>query len=226
MKPGIRKVALTAHVVASVGWLGAIAGFECLAVTGLANREALIARAAYLAMERIAWFVIVPFAFASLMTGLVMSLGTKWGLFRHYWVLAKFLVNSLAIILLLLHTRLIGVVANAAAEGTLSTANLGGRRIQLVAVAGAALLALLGATMLAVFKPRGMTPYGHRKQKENRREASSGTPNPQMSAAPANETAGKGRRLAAKISFAVLCVIILAFVVLHLTVGGHGSHGH
>ena len=175
MTPGIRKAALTAHITSSVGWLGAVAGFECLAVSGLASRETLMVRAAYIAMERIAWFVIVPLAFASFLTGLVMSLGTKWGLFRHYWVLMKFLINTFAIILLLLHTRLIGFVASAAAERTLLGSDLRGARIQLVFIGGAALLALLVATAMAVFKPPGMTQYGQRKQQQVRRKAPRGT---------------------------------------------------
>jgi membrane protein implicated in regulation of membrane protease activity len=42
-------------------------------------------------------------------------------------------------------------------------------RLPLVADAGAALLVLLVATVLAVYKPRGMTRYGRRKQQEERR---------------------------------------------------------
>ena len=100
-----------------------------------------------------------------------MSLGTKWGLFRHYWVLVKFLINTLTIVILLLHTQLIGYVATAAAEKTLE--DLRGPRIQLAAVAGAALLALLVATSLAVFTPRGMTQYGARKRREQRAQSQS-----------------------------------------------------
>ena len=110
--------------------------------------------------------VIVPLAFASLLTGLVQSLGTTWGLLRHYWVLAKLLITILATILLLLHTQPIGRLAGVARETTLSTANVGRLQIQLVADAGAALLVLLVATTLSVYKPRGVTPYGWRKQRE------------------------------------------------------------
>jgi hypothetical protein len=102
MTPRLRKFALTAHVTSSVGWLGAVAAFLALAVASLTSQDAQMVRAAYLAMELTAWFVIVPLAFASLLTGLVQSLGTKWGLFRHYWVLAKLLLTVLATIVLLL----------------------------------------------------------------------------------------------------------------------------
>ncbi len=168
MTPGVRKFALTAHVTASVGWLGAVAGFLALAVAGLTSHDAQMVRAAYLAMELITWFLIVPLAFASLLTGLVVSLCTTWGLFRHYWVLLKFLITILATILLLVHTQPIGVLAAIARETTLSSADVGRLRIQLVGDAGFALLALLVTTTLGVYKPRGMTPYGRRKQQEQR----------------------------------------------------------
>jgi len=224
MTPGIRKVALTAHITSSVGWLGAVAGFEALAIAGLASQDALMVRTAYLAMKLIAWFVIVPLAFTSLLTGLVMSLGGKWGLFRHYWVLVKFLINTLAVILLLLHTRLISYVANAAAEKTLFSSDLRGPRIQLVAIGGAALLALLVATTLAVFKPRGMTPYGQRKQQQP--ETRGGTPTPPSLPDRDKGITANRLPLGLKIVLAVIAVIVVGFVTLHLIGGGLGRHGH
>jgi uncharacterized membrane protein len=168
MAPRLRKLALTAHVIASVGWLGAVVCFLALAVVGLTSQDAQTVRGAYLAMELTGWLVIVPLSLASLLTGLVQSLGTTWGLFRHYWVLAKLLITVLATIVLLLHMGPIGRVAEGAAETTLSSSDLGGLRIQLVANAGAALLVLLVAATLSVYKPRGRTRYGRRKEHEQR----------------------------------------------------------
>jgi hypothetical protein len=164
MTPGLRKLALTAHVTCSVGWLGAVAVFLALAVAGLSSGDAQLVRSAYLAMELTGWFVIVPLSLAALLTGLVQALGTTWGLFRHYWVLIKFLITVVASVLLLVHMRPTTNLARAAAERTLSSSDLRGARIQLVADAGAALLALVVNTALSVYKPRGMTPYGRRKQ--------------------------------------------------------------
>ena len=128
-------------------------------------------RAAYLAMELTAWFVIVPLSFASLLTGLVQSLGTTWGLFRHYWVLAKLLLTVLATIVLLLQMESISYIAGVAAETTLSSADLREARISLVVHAGGGLLVLLVPMILSVYKPRGMTRYGRRKQHERRTES-------------------------------------------------------
>ena len=160
MTPGLRKFALTAHVTSSVGWLGAVAVFLALAVAGLVSQDVQTVRAVYLAMELTTWFVIVPLSLASLLTGLVQSLGTAWGLFRHYWVLVKFLITILATVILLVHTQPIGILADIAREAMVSDADVGRLQIQLVADAGAALLALIVATTLSVYKPRGLTPYG------------------------------------------------------------------
>ncbi len=159
MTPGLRKFALTAHVVSSVGWFGAVAGFLALAIAGLMSPDAQIVRAVYLAMDLTARFVIVPLCLASLLTGLVSSLGTSWGLFQHYWVLVKLLMAIPSTILLLLHTRPISYVARVALETTLSGTDLGRLRIELVAEAGAALLVLLVATTLSVYKPPGRTRW-------------------------------------------------------------------
>lgn len=173
LTPTLRKLALTAHIISSVGWLGAIGGFLALAVAGLTGRDARIVGAAYLGMELTAWFVIVPLAFASLVTGLIVSLGTHWGLFRHYWVLLKFVLTSFATILLMVHMRAISVLAGVARETRLSTVDVRQLQIQVVGDASAALLALIVATTLGVYKPRGMTPYGRRKQHEERNVQSS-----------------------------------------------------
>jgi hypothetical protein len=166
MSPGVRNLALTAHVAASVGWLGAVAAFLALAVAGLASHDQQMGRAAYLAMELTGWFVIVPLSIATLLTGIVQSLGTEWGLFRHYWVLIKLLMTILATVILLVHMQPIGRMASVAAETTSFRAELTPIRIQLVADAGAALLVLLVATTLSVYKPRGLTPYGYRRQEQ------------------------------------------------------------
>jgi hypothetical protein len=159
MSPGLRKALLTAHVAVSVGWLGAVSAVLALAVVALISDDESTVRGAYLVMEPAAWFVLVPLAFASLLTGVVQSLGTHWGLFRHYWVLFKLLINLLATALLLTYTRTLDVLADAAAAGELESL----QTPSVVLHAVAALLLLLVATTLAVVKPRGLTPFGRRR---------------------------------------------------------------
>ena len=109
-------------------------------------------RAAYLSMHSITWFVIVPLSLAAFLTGVVQSLGTTWGLFRHYWIVTKLLLTVVATMLLLLHTQPIDRVAAIAAERALSGADLWQLRLQLVGDASAALFVLFVTTMLSVYK--------------------------------------------------------------------------
>jgi hypothetical protein len=161
MTPWLRKFVLTAHITASVGWLGAILGFLALAVAGMTSPEVQTVRATYLTMELLAWYALVPLSLASLLTGILQSLGTKWGLFRHYWVLFKLLINIIATIVLLLYMQTLSYLADMVAGTTLPADAL---RLSPVLHASAALLLLLVATVLSVYKPRGLTPYGWRKQ--------------------------------------------------------------
>jgi hypothetical protein len=164
MTPPLRKLMLTAHVSVSVGWLGAVAGFLVLAIAGLAGSDDRTVRAAYLSMDLMTRSVIVPFCLASLVTGVLQSLGTGWGLLRHYWVLLKLLLTLFATVLLLVHARPIAYVASVAAEMPLSGGQLRDVRLQIVADGAAALLVLLTATALSVYKPQGLTPYGWRRR--------------------------------------------------------------
>jgi hypothetical protein len=146
---------LTAHVTASAGWLGAVVAYLAPAVAGLDSEDAQTLRAAYSAMDLIGRFVVVPCSLAALLTGLIQSLGTDWGLFRHYWILAKFLLTIAAVVVLLLHMPTVSRVA----EMTLSNADPGALRIQLLVHAAGGSLVLLTATALSIYKPWGKIRY-------------------------------------------------------------------
>lgn len=164
MPPRLRQFALTAHVTTTVGWLGAVGVFLALAVIGLTSEDAETVRGAYLVMEPAAWSVLVPLAFASLLTGIAQSLGTAWGLVRHYWVLFKLLITVVATVVLLTYMETFGAMARAAADPSVDLDAV--RTASPGLHAALALLVLLVATVLAVYKPRGMTRYGRRKQRE------------------------------------------------------------
>jgi hypothetical protein len=211
MTPALRKLNLTAHIACSIGWLGAVASFLVLSIAGLTNRNVEIVRAAYLSMNLIGQFIIVPLSLASLLTGLVQSLGTHWGLFRHYWVFAKFVLAIGATILLLVHqfTAVAGAArrVSATAVGTLPEVSHAGT--ELAAKAGVAVLVLLVATTLSVYKPWGMTLYGQRKHRQ----------------ALDHETAGVGLPSELTALLAAFVVIMVVLAALHHTGGGTGHHG-
>jgi hypothetical protein len=229
MTPSLRKLVLTAHITFSVGWLGAVAAFLALAIAGLTSRDVQMVRAAYAAMELTARFVIVPLAFASLFTGLIESLGTPWGLFRHYWVLAKLLLTTFATIVLLAKMPLIGYAARRAAETTSSSADLHRVGTQLAVHAIGGLLVLLVITALSVYKPWGLTRYGQSKQQERRLEPprSRQTVGVEAISGPNNDTIGGilSRGLRISLAAGVGALVVVAHISMYLT--GHGfHHGH
>jgi uncharacterized membrane protein len=163
MPPRLRKAVLTAHVITSVGWLGAVLAYLALDVTAATSRNVPLVRAAYLAMEVTVVYAVVPLALASVFIGIVNALGTPWGLFRHYWVLVKFALTLVATAVLLLETRTIRALATAAGSAA-DPRELPGSLPHSVG----GLIVLLLVTVLSVYKPRGMTRYGWRKQHEQR----------------------------------------------------------
>jgi hypothetical protein len=196
MTPRLRKFALIVHITSSVGWLGAVVAYLALAIAGLTSHDAQVVRSAWLAMWLTGWFVIVPLSLTALLSGLVQSLGTEWGLFRYYWILVKFVLTIGAVTILLLHMPAVSRMSSTRAE---------------VIHAGGGLLVLLTATTLSVYKPWGRTRYGERKQRVE-----------VESAVGSGSTTGSAWGIYMLLG---TIGVILLLVVLHLAGGGHVGHG-
>lgn len=154
---------MTRAVTASVGWLGAIAAYIALNVPALTSTRPQTVRAAYLMMEPVAVYAIVPLALTALITGIVQALGTPWGLARHYWVLISLVLTAFAALVLIGHLPQIHAMATAAAD---PTAAIRTRGDLFHSVGG--LIVLLIPLWLNMYKPRGLTRYGWRKQQRIR----------------------------------------------------------
>lgn len=163
--PRLRTFALTTHIIVSVGWIGAVVAYLALDVTVATSQDEASLRAAYLGMRVIAWYAIVPLAVASTVTGLVMALGTRWGLFRHYWVLISLMLTVLALAVLLVELGTIDQLARTASDPSTSRSELRSLGSTLPH-SGGGLVLLIVITTLNVSKPRGVTPYGWRKLQE------------------------------------------------------------
>ena len=165
MPPPLRKLALAVHLTCSVGWIGAVAAYLALDVTVAVSGDPQTVRSAWIAMGLVTAWAIVPLAVASLATGLVMALGTRWGLFRHWWVLISLLLTTGATLVLLSEASVIGDAAATAGEPTTSTAQLLALPPTLPHSVGG-LTVLLVIQVLNIYKPQGLTRYGWRKQQE------------------------------------------------------------
>ena len=163
MTPSFRKLVISVHLTFSVGWIGAATGYIGRGVAAVRSQDDAIVRAAWTAMELTGWFVIVPLAVLSLLTGVVMAIGTKWGLLRHSWVVISFVLTIFSVVILVLHMPSVSATAEIArtAEGA-ALQDLGGDLGH--PTIGVAIL--LVVQVLNVYKPRGMTRYGWRKQHE------------------------------------------------------------
>lgn len=158
MPPRLRKLILTTHIATSVGWLGAVLAYLALDVTAAFGTDVAAVRGAYTGMDVLVRFAIVPLAGASLVVGLVNALGTPWGLLRHYWVLVKLVLTVAATVVLLVESRTVRSLTETAlddADPRLLPATLPH------SIGGATVLVI--ATVLSVYKPRGLTGYGWRR---------------------------------------------------------------
>ena len=199
LNPTPRRALLTAHIVFSVGWIGAVATFLALNIVALTTARDEIARSMYIAMNVAGLYVIVPASLLTVATGIVQGLGTQWGLWRHRWVATKLVLGILATFALLLHQ--FTAVRTAAHHAELGT-DAHAIGIQLVADASLATVLLIVATILSVFKPWGLTHYGQRLRDESK---------------PA-----VGLSLSAKLGIAAAIALIATIAILHAT--GHAPH--
>ena len=121
-------------------------------------------------MEVTGWYAIVPLALASLLTGIVIALGTKWGLFRHYWVLISLGLTVFATAILLLHMPDVTYLTDVARDASRARLERLDGDLMHPAVG---LFILLVITVLNMYKPQGMTRYGQRRQRALREVSAS-----------------------------------------------------
>ena len=215
MTPTLRRFTFTTHVTSSAGWVGAVLVFLALAGIGLTSPDEQIVRGAYLVMAPAAWFVLLPLAHASLLSGIALSLGTTWGLFRHYWVVLKLLITVFATVILLIYMGTFRQMAGVAADPLVDLAVVRNASPMIHAVL--ALILLMVAIVLGVYKPLGLTAYGRRKHDEQRQTLSSTTlPCSGTTRAIDASSTTQWRYLFGIIAFGM----VLMFVLLHLTGSG------
>ena len=210
MSPSVRRLVLTAHVISSVGWVGALAVFLAHSIVSIASHDVQLVRTACMAMALTTWFVIVPFSLTSLATGLVQAWGTTWGLLQHYWVVTKLLLTSIATGVLLLKLTPIESLAAAAADVSFTINALLELKASLLVHASAGLVLLLITTALGIYKPAGLTARGAAIR---RRRDVDGVTGPDVSAARMPRWVKQ---------FVVVGMLLVLTVVVAMLHGGHG----
>ena len=161
--PPVRKAALAVHLTVSVGWVGAAGSYVALAVAAARSDDAELIRGSWSAMELIGWYVLVPAAIATVLTGVLLALGTRWGLFRHYWVLVSLGMTVAATAVLILHMPDVSALQARASRTSASELEAIGSDLGHSTLG---LLLLLVILALNVYKPRGLTRRGWRLQQQ------------------------------------------------------------
>lgn len=165
----VRKAGLTMHVLSSVGWAGAVAVYLALGIAALTSGDAGVVRAVYVAMDLAAWLVLVPLVFAALVTGVLQAMLSPWGLFRHYWVILKLGLTLVATVILVAYTETLTTFAEVARREPFAAADLHFLQDPSVVLhTSGGLALLLAALVLAIYKPTGLTRFGHRQRERAR----------------------------------------------------------
>lgn len=153
----VRQALLLVHVVLSTGWMGAGAANVVLAATALVTSDPQLRHSCYVLIDRVDWFLVIPLAFGALLSGVVSSLATPWGLARHWWVLTKLL---LTVAVITFSTFGVGVWVEESIAATAATSS-GASPVDLALVsgAGANIAAFLFMCWLSVAKPWPRTPW-------------------------------------------------------------------
>ena len=171
--PRVRRLGLLLHVITSVGWLGAALLFLVLAVNCLATPDERALRAGLLVMAPLVERGLVPLAVAATATGVLQSLGTEWGLIRHWWVIVKLGLTLFALAILLTWTETARAIGVAAAADGASLAALREHAVSPVLHSVGAVVVLISTTVLGIYKPKGLTRRGW-----NRRHQAGGKDQP------------------------------------------------
>ncbi|WP_435840304.1 DUF2269 domain-containing protein [Streptomyces chartreusis] len=182
-----RRAALVVHVVASASWVGLTLGLLALGITAAGTGSAVTVEASVRAMKLFADWLLLPVAFLTLVSGLVLSLGTQWGLARHRWVYVKFwltLATTTATVFAL-RPGVNSAVAAVTAGGPLPDAG------DVMMGPIVSLSAYLFMTVISVLKPWGLTKRGRRLREASGRR--SGTATKPADSADSADSAGQAR---------------------------------
>jgi hypothetical protein len=162
----VRKIVLFLHVSTSVAWLGLSLGYLALGITAAVTDRPEVQHAMFQALGVFGDVLLLPVSLSAFITGLLLAVGTQWGLLRYKWVIVKFTLTLLAVLLILINL-LDGIDAAVALVDRTPAdqfANMGGGSYRdLISAGAASSLMYITCAVLSIFKPWGRTAYGKRK---------------------------------------------------------------
>ena len=110
-----RKIWLLVHAASALGWLGIDVVLAVLVFTGELSRDPAVVAVSLQTLRLFVLWTLVPAGILCLVSGIVLGLGSKYGVLRYWWVAIKLVINLVLLALVLL--VLPGAVDNAAEYG-------------------------------------------------------------------------------------------------------------
>lgn len=150
-----RKAVLLVHVAVAGTWLGVDVVLGVLVLTAATSDDAVAPAAALVSVAEFATTPLVVVAALTLASGVLLGLGTKYGLVRYWWVAVKLVLNLVLVGLVL---GLLGPAVTAVAADARDTLAAGGPPPEVGQLAFPPIVsttAVLIAFTLSVFKPWG-----------------------------------------------------------------------
>ncbi|HKY22899.1 MAG TPA: DUF2269 family protein [Vicinamibacterales bacterium] len=144
LPPRWRHALLTAHIAMSVGLLGDSAGFLAVAIRAARTSDPILRNELVEVLNMFSLVFGIPLSVGALVSGIALGLGTKWGVFRYPWVVAKLLI---IVSVMLVGSFVISPAHAAMLQGREDAA------ANLIVAAAYDVVALGVATWLSVFKP-------------------------------------------------------------------------
>lgn len=153
------KTVKTLHLIAVVMWLG---GCLAMGLIALIPTDDPVSKLALLNVsELIDYAILIPGAVATVLTGAIYGIWSKWGFFRHTWLTVKWIV-SIAIILIgtfFFHPfslEMIDILQSPAPDATAT--NILAVDAAILRWCGLQAIALMLLIPVSVFKPWKRTP--------------------------------------------------------------------
>ena len=151
----MRKGVLVVHIVSAGTWIGIDVVMGVLVFTALLAERGSTKALCYRALELFAVWPLLTTGLLSLASGVVLGLGTKWGLIRYWWVAVKLVLNVVlvALVPVLLRPQVIEMAEQGRRFVAGEAASLAVGDLIFPPIVSPT--ALLIAFVLAVFKPWG-----------------------------------------------------------------------
>lgn len=160
----LRRTTLLLHVLCGVGWMGLDLGLMVLVVSGATTGDGAVAAAAYTTAHLVIPVVVPALAVGMLLSGVVLGLGTRYGLARWTWVLTKLAIGVLltALVFVALLPGVMGIPDDLAGTADQVRSAVGGSARDLVFPPFVSFTLLTVSMVLSIWKPWGRTPWAQR----------------------------------------------------------------